>query len=346
MSKNMGHISQSEDYRAHEEKLVSLPQDGMLLLLFLFTASCVGSLFGQWGEEAGLPHFGWQLDQRSSPFASWNSTYSNRTDHWQLYGNGRVNTQGSDAGVVQLLGCERGPTWYNFFDPVSKSYGGGFSWLKVNNRTHISAYQWTDKNDLEERTTRTFGVGYFRTSTLLPAAAPTLLVDHMLLAPFGDHPLLIDLVTIANVGKEALSFSHYEYFDVNRIQLFTEWIRTGIAGPVGDKLRAEFNREFEQWTEQPDSNTIVAKMYPYSEPPPCSEAADLDWYPNDVFLSCLSGSPDDVFGDQKSFFGSGDVKAPDAVSKNLKGKHLDKVNALWQVWFLFKQNLTYSQQFW
>lgn len=62
-------------------------------------------------------------------------------------------------------------------------------------------------------------MGYFKTGTRLPAINPVVSVEHQLIAPFGDHPLIIDIVTLDNLIDEDISFRHFEYFDVNRIQV-------------------------------------------------------------------------------------------------------------------------------
>lgn len=58
-------------------------------------------------------------------------------------------------------------------------------------------------------------------------------VEHLLYAPVGDDSVIIDQVTLRNVGKRKMSINHFEYFDVNRVQLIIEWTRTGLEAPIG-----------------------------------------------------------------------------------------------------------------
>jgi len=51
--------------------------------------------------------------------------------------------------------------------------------------------------------------------------------------PYGYVPAMIDDVVIVNSGSTPLNISHYEFFDVNHLQLSLQWIRTGDAAPIG-----------------------------------------------------------------------------------------------------------------
>jgi hypothetical protein len=65
---------------------------------------------------------------------------------------------------------------------------------------------------------RTFGMGYYESSIVDPAS--DVKVSHSIFAPFGDHPFVIDDVTLQNTHAESLQvLDHFEYWDVNIIQV-------------------------------------------------------------------------------------------------------------------------------
>lgn len=69
-------------------------------------------------------------------------------------------------------------------------------------------------------------------------------VEHLITAPFGDDSLVIDDVTLTNLSPNSITFSHYEYWDINHAQLLIEWFRTGYAAPLGDRRRNDLNSLF------------------------------------------------------------------------------------------------------
>jgi len=157
-------------------------------------------------------------------------------------------------------------------------------------------------------------------------------VEHLIYAPFGDDPILIDEVTITKVsdtsqktGQKPTSIVHYELWDVNRLQLFTEWTRSGDEAIPGDNFRKDLNREFTQHVDYyPQDQLLIASMDPIRpNPPPRDQVSDMDWYPPPAFFVNLGDHPmnqTDIFTDQTYFFGKGTPASPDAVAKNLPGK--------------------------
>jgi hypothetical protein len=100
---------------------------------------------------------------------------------------------------------------------------------------------------------RSFGLNHFTASADIPLPASAagseglLSISHTLFPPFGTDPLLIDTVTLTNPSTSlSMNVSHYEYFDVNRHQLQTQWIRTGLAAEPGDLARDLLNELFVQ----------------------------------------------------------------------------------------------------
>jgi len=289
--------------------------------------------------------------------------YRKRNDHFQMFGNFRVDAIAYDEGYVELLGTERGATIYSRFDENQLNLAGGFSYVHFhdsNQSSKCSAFKYQQNNPETRNTSkRSFGVGFMRNSIDLVEGFN---IDHLIFAPFGSFPVLIDIVTISSSSNSSNSrsnfgFSHYEYFDVNRHQLYTEWVRTGDAAPVGDILRDELNGNFFQSVTSKQIQTrngifptlishLELKDDKQSKIPNKEEASDIDYYPPDMFLAFISQTETkskksqikssslnitNLFGDQRYFFGKkGTPETPDAVSKGLKGKLLEPTNAIGQ----------------
>lgn len=289
--------------------------------------------------------------------------FRKRNDHFQMFGNFRVNAIAYDEGYIELLGTERGATIYSRFDENQFNLAGGFSYINFhdsNQTTACSAFKYQMKNPETRKTSkRSFGVGHTRNSIEINSDFK---IDHLIFAPFGSFPVLVDVVTITNPQhrnqeRKTTEFSHFEYFDVNRHQLYTEWIRTGDAAPVGDLLRDELNRNFLQsvtskqiQTKNGVFPTLIAHMElnknTNTDIPNKNEASDIDYFPPDMFLSLISQTASsfsenlgvvNMFGDQRYFFGSGTPETPEVVSKLLNGTLLEPTDA-------FGQNAMFSIQ--
>ncbi len=91
----------------------------------------------------------------------------------------------------------------------------------------------------------------------------------------GDDPVLLDRVTLKFIGESVPNplpkIVHYEFWDVNRHQLMTEWVRydshsktykrTGEAGPPGDYLRDRLNDQFiQQVNFDSKRNLLISSM--------------------------------------------------------------------------------------
>jgi hypothetical protein len=102
-----------------------------LFVLFVVSFASGGpSIFGQFESDSfQLPSFQWTLNQRTDPRAVWNNTESEccgvvRRDHWQMFGNDRVNVMAKDAGSVQFFTTDVVERWLNEIDEKSLQLGG------------------------------------------------------------------------------------------------------------------------------------------------------------------------------------------------------------------------------
>jgi hypothetical protein len=272
-----------------------------------------GGIYGTWIlDKYGMPAFRYELDERNDPRGVRPNSedifplYKKRTDHFHVMGNDRVKLVAVDDGYVTLFGDERGPTFMNRFAEDQQNLGGGFSYVKDGADVWSSMYKHAPAS---AKTTRVFGMGYFETETEVSG----LLVRHTIHAPAGDAALLVDDVVVKNTTSAMKSVQHYEYWDVNRHQLKSDWVRTGLAAAPSDAARDRLNDSFDQdvaWDAS--KKTLTATMTGRGSHPPPSAVSDVDWYPSPVYLTALAGDVASVYTDQASFFG-GDVTKPDVV---------------------------------
>jgi hypothetical protein len=258
-------------------------------------------------------------------------------DHFQVFGNRRFNAIAYDHGYVEMHSADRTLSFLNWVDPVhygekDQNYGGGFSYISSTNvapfcSAYLHAPQPADPEQLSPieylQLDRTFGMGYYDQSIVDPASEVK--VSHSIFAPFGDHPFLIDEVTLENTNVEGVELDHYEYWDVNIVQLLFQFFRAGeILTPLSDQERRDFMSNFTQTVVREDNGIPLLVIETIVKP----EVADVpapdgisrfDFHMNPVFLAFLptEGSQglgvDDVFVDQATFFGEGGVRSPDAV---------------------------------
>lgn len=274
-----------------------------------------GGIYGRWIlDRYGMPAFQYELDERTDPRGVRPNSEDvfplnkKRTDHFHVMGNARVNFVAVDDGYVTLFGDERGPAFTNRFSEEQQNLGGGFSYVKDGANAYATMFKYAPS---AARTRRVFGMGYYETETELDG----LLVRHTIYAPEGDGAFLLDDVVVKNTGAAAKDVQHYEYWDVNRHQLKSDWVRTGLAAAPSDAARDRLNDAFDQevaWS--PGDATLTATMTPRATRPAPDAISDVDWYPAPVVLTALSGNVSRVYTDQARFLG-GDVRRPDVVAR-------------------------------
>ncbi len=131
-------------------------------------------------------------------------------------------------------------------------------------------------------TTRRFGVGYFGRETRTSGTN----VSDVVYAPFGNDPVLVHDVTIANTTKRSEHVSWFEYWDVNPyVQVGGQY--RGLAAPT--------------W-EAAAQTLSVAQL---------AGAGDTD--PLGIFAAQVGGPTSSYDTTQSGFFGSGTRARPGAV---------------------------------
>ena len=153
--------------------------------------------FGSWGvDRFGLPVYRYTADEEATPAAR-QAELGGSTDAWHQVGNDHVVADAFNHGYVQLWSQDRLYQWANKYEGEAGRYAGGFGWLRAGDRVTSTLY---DDRPTGATVEREFGVGYARRDT----SVGDLGVDEVVLAPFGDDPLLVHQVTIRNTGPEAV----------------------------------------------------------------------------------------------------------------------------------------------
>lgn len=148
--------------------------------------------FGEWIEdEFGLPAFRYTCNQNRDPKARTevNPGLLSATEHIHQVGNDRITALASNFGHVRVRQDEGTPKLLTDVDPETHQPGGGLGWL-TDGRESLSTFYSGDDPHFD----RIFGIGYFRKRV----ASHNYSVDQTIFAPFGDDPVLLSQVTIAN----------------------------------------------------------------------------------------------------------------------------------------------------
>lgn len=162
--------------------------------------------FGNWIEdEFGLPAFHYTCDQVSEPKAVTpvNPGVLTSTEHIFQVGNDRITAVASNYGHVRVRQDEGAPKFLNDYAPDRGWFAGGFGYLTDGNST-ISTYYPGNAKSFD----RTFGSGYFRKKV----RGDSYSIDQVIFAPFGDDPVLISQVTLANSGRGEANLRWIEYW--------------------------------------------------------------------------------------------------------------------------------------
>ena len=176
---------------------------------------------------------------------------------------------------------------------------------------------------------RVFGVGYFRKKV----ASASYSIDQAIVAPFGDDPVLLSQVTIANRTQSRANLRWIEYWGCHVYQFsFRSFIEQFGGGGSAVELRRKFGDRFTHSFRTLDGNAglLESKQFPGRDPKeeelfqkmktslathanpflaaieePAPEASFDDLNPPGTFLASLDAPADGFTTDAKTFFGAG-----------------------------------------
>ncbi|MFW9999368.1 MAG: GH36-type glycosyl hydrolase domain-containing protein [Candidatus Hodarchaeota archaeon] len=273
--------------------------------------------FGEWIEdEFELPAYRYTCDQISDPKAitPMNEIWHAKTDHWHQVGNDRLVAVASNYGYLQVRQDEGGPKFLNVYDPENKHYAGGFGYLTDGNNM-ISTFYSKRYSSFE----RIFGMGYYR--KVVEDKGYT--ADQVIFAPFGDDPILISQITIANNREIAVDLDWVEYWGCFMYQFSLLSFGKGLQArdhSITRKLRREFSEKFKHKFQIIDNHrglletkyisTGVSKANNKAQ---TKKPSDNDNHPPSTFLVSLDATADDLSTNDTLFFGNNEIHSPEGI---------------------------------
>ena len=297
--------------------------------------------FGRWIEdEFGLPGFHYTCDQIHDPKARTdvNPGILAATEHIHQVGNDRILAIASNYGHIRVRQDEGAPKFLNDYAPERGYFAGGFGYLTDGANTLSTFYPGNAKNF-----DRVFGVGYFRKKV----RAESLAVDQVIFAPFGDDPVLVSQVTIANTGSSPARLRWIEYWGCAQYQFSFRAFYTMFTGKDLHDARRDFGARFQHHFRalQNGSGLLESKEFlgpdeaedrrfqaivtsiektsnvfltpPFKDAP--KDAAFEDLNPPSTFLVSLDAPADAMSSNGKDFFGSGGASNPSGLGRELDG---------------------------
>lgn len=192
---------------------------------------------------------------------------------------------------------------------ASHSYVGGYAYLDDGTATWATAFDYAPQNSVKQRR---YGMGYFETETTHRGITS----QRRIYAPDGDDAVLLVDVQLTNTNAQAVELRYYEYWDINIYQMELQWLKAGAFIPIGDAQRRDLNRRFTPQINYCEADHTLRFHQAAPADRPTRDAVDrVNWYPANVFLADLSGTPDAYYDQRADFFGNGDAAAPDAVTQ-------------------------------
>ena len=312
------------------------------------SAKAYGSgYFGNWIEdEFGLPAFQYTCDQTTDAKAvtQVNPGVLTSTEHVHQIGNDRISAITSNYGHVRVRQDEGAPKFLNDYAPDRGWFAGGFGYLTDGNILLSSYYPGGSKSF-----DRVFGAGYFRKkiegASLIDG--DSLVVGHVIFAPFGDDPVLISQVTVTNSGNSETNLRWIEYWGCQLYQFSFRSFMEGFGGKSMHDLRRDLGTRFSHSfskvaggagllekkeflgrdpAEDKQFQGMVANLEKNPNPFLTAPAKDLprsvefdDLNPPPTFLVSLDASADSFATASKKFFGSGGVANPDGLKGEFDG---------------------------
>jgi hypothetical protein len=291
--------------------------------------------FGHWDEdELGLPIFHYTANQTTDPHAVTDVQPGilSSTEHIHQVGNDRITALVSNYGTVRVRQDEGCPKILNDIDPETSQFGGGIGYLTDGHETLSTFYDGS-----QSKFERIFGMGYFRKRV----AGARYAVDQVIVAPFGDDPVLLSQVTITNRISAAAHLRWVEYWGCQPYQLsFRAWMEafsdpgratrfrravgrrfshrlSTLPGKQGLRDRKQFDgrppEEESAWEHMLRHGNPYGFITPVQELKPGTEFETTSI--PETFLVSLDGPVSGMSSDAAMFFGTGGSAHPDGLHR-------------------------------
>ena len=298
--------------------------------------------FGDWiTDQFGLPAYRYTCDQRSDPKARTpvHKEWRAETDHTHQVGNDRLVAAVSNYGYLQVRQDEGSPKFLNDYSPEDGRYGGGVGFL-TDGKIRLSTYYPGGGDSFE----RIFGAGYFR--KVVKGGGYE--IDQVIFAPFGDDPVLISQVTIANRGGEPKKLRWIEYWGCQPYQFsYRSFMEASLQGGAtkAPGLRRRFAERFAHQFKAleggvglleakrflgrtPEEETAWQRVQGFLKKNPNTffggpmpdlspDAGFEDLAPPPTFLVSMDGPIAGFTSDGRAFFGAGGIGNPSGLADQL-----------------------------
>ncbi|HQH62495.1 MAG TPA: hypothetical protein PL044_04380 [Clostridiales bacterium] len=291
--------------------------------------------FGEWVDgEQGVPAYRYAVDQLTDKKAVTMTTpaWNDRRNHTFVFGNDRVAVTASNFGYCQIRQDEGCPKYLTDYHPPSHQYGGGFGYLKGD--SFLSTFY--DGTPM----LREYGAGYFKKRKENGEAA----VEEILFAPYGDDPVVLKTVRIANKTDRKKSFSWFDYWAGEIYEFtFTHYCLAQLTFNTANvaRFRRAFGRDFEKKYAVFESGVNRTMRYKGGNAFLRAGEAAAEWLfrrlsrrfytvknnagtdknPPAICLCALDKEPVRAHTDAGAFFGGGTASAPDYFTeKNRRAK--------------------------
>ena len=238
--------------------------------------------FGRWTVDPfGLPAYRYAVDEVHSPMAAQPEVAGARRAQHQV-GNDHIKGMAWNDGYTEFWSQDRLSQWANLYQASSRHFAGGYGYLSIDGHPASTLYL---NRPAHSAFTRTFGVGYYRRTLHVRGIA----VTETVYAPFGNDPVLLDDVTLANQSRRAHRVSWFEYWDVNPYDQTLGFQRNiGLARPA--------------WNRRSRILSVAQDT-----------ASEGDTEPLSIFAAPLHGPVDGFDTSVTRFFGSGSRAVPAEV---------------------------------
>ncbi len=297
--------------------------------------------FGVWIEdEFALPAYRYTTNQATDPHAVTHVLPGvlATTEHIHQVGNDRIIGIASNYGHLRVRQDEGCPKFLNDVDPKTSQFGGGLGWLSDGEETLGTYYDGTNQ-EFE----RIFGIGYFRKRV----EGAKYSIDQVILAPFGDDPVLVSQATVTNRSDTAKTVRWVEYWGCQPFQFSNRAvIESGNNARATTDLRRDLGRRFSHQVAKAASGKGLVDtthfngrspeeekrwergkaylrsgkdlfMAPVQELRPGTDFESLDL--PQTFLVSLDEAPSGFSSDAGAFFGAGGPANPDGMKQALSG---------------------------
>jgi hypothetical protein len=298
--------------------------------------------FGEWiTDRHGLPAYRYTCNQTIDPKAKTpvHKEWRAPTDQTHQVGNDRLVAAVSNYGYLQVRQDEGSPKFLNDYSPENNRYGAGIGYL-TDGTSLLSTYYPGGGDSFE----RILGAGYLRKTVKGKGYG----VDQVIFAPFGDDPILISQVSVANHGHATAKVRWVEYWGCHNYQFSYRSLMEAAAlsgAPKAAAMRREFAERFSHQFQAlehgaglmesqkflgrtPQDEQIWQGIQNYMKVNPTTffgpplpqlapDATMEDVNPPPTFLVSLDAPVDGFSTNGAAFFGSGSVEHPSGVAHKL-----------------------------